>query len=640
MKIASADPIQRHFTRSSALDRPWLQKCAALRVLTLVVLNFQSAHVLAQIQPVQPHRSAITEGHTLSNALEARSGLVRIRVSGPNNFGQNCTAAVLKSSQITDDTWLLTAAHCFYKIDGIDFGVHHAGSNLSISIEYGANLQHTLSAGSDFHIHPEWAAHVDGGFGIWYDHPDVAVIHFEAYVPVETEDGLEYVEFSRPFFSGVMKHYDGKDVGVFGARGEMRWARGQFEMSTKGYIVIDGSDWYTQDAVLEHGDSGGPWLYSTGEKSTEVRYVEDGVVMGVTSGGNLDISPTSWPPADFFAMGLSRPPQTDFILSTTNNAAQRVETMPWRRPPTLQYSSNGTGQWAKLLHTARNFGEVLIANFGPHSCDEGVPKDDVFLAEHGRWFVSWCGETDWQSINVSSTEIDDDYGLALGDFNGDGVTDVFRASGGEWKVSYSGTGPWTKINTSSTRLTDSHGLAFGDFNKDGVTDVFRASGGEWKVSYSGTGPWTKINSSSTELKDEKGLAFGDFDGDKITDVFRASGGEWKVSYSGSGPWTKINTSSTELTDKYGLAIGYFDKDKKSDVLRGNGVNWRVSYGGTGAWTTLNTSQTTTRRLAIGNLDGDKVSDVVLVRRELSCSSVLGNNVCPHFYTLYNSALPR
>jgi len=601
-------------------------------------------------QPEHPRISPIVNGHDMTNLRDARSGLVRIYITGANGFGSSCTASVLKSSQISDDAWLLTAAHCFYKVDyndgcdqvftdACDFDVHGAGSSFGVSVAYGADLGQTVWAGSDVFIHPEWAAHVDGGNGIWYDYPDVALVHFKTYVPVKNEDDYDYVEFTRPFFAGVMKDIEGDDVGVFGARGELRWARGQFAMSTNGYIVIDGSDWHTSDAVLEHGDSGGPWLYTDGGESSSEQYVTDGVVVGVTSGGHADASPLSWPPVDFFATGLSRPVVTDFLRNVTQNAVPSVDYLPWKRKPTLQYSANGSTAWTRLGRTSRNTGDVAIADFGPHACDQGSARDDVFLTENGRWWVSWCGTTEWVPIRESSTELDDKYRLAFGDFNGDRVTDVFRASGGAWKVSYSGTGSWTTIKASSTEVTDEYGLAFGDFNGDGVTDVFRASGGEWKVSFSGTGPWTTLKASTTELKDEYGLAFGDFDGDDVTDVFRASGGAWKVSYSGTGTWTTIKASATELTDEHGLLLGYFDQDNKTDVLRANGTEWRVSYGGVSSWTTLKTSSTTTRRLSVGDLADDNRSDVILTRNPTDCHTSIIDFCSRVFYHLNNTA-PR
>ena len=315
--------------------------------------------------------------------------------------------------------------------------------------------------------------------------------------------------------------------------------------------------------------------------------------------------------------------------------ADRVLRLIWG----LQYSDHAVGSWTRLRNTARTTGEVMIADFGTNACDQGLRRDDVFLTQNGQWFVSWCGTTSWMPLKTSSTEIGDKYGLALGDFNGDGIADVFRASDGEWKVSYSGTSAWTKIKSSTTEMTDTYGLAFGDFNGDGRTDVFRASGGEWKVSFSGSGPWTTIKQSTTELKDSYGLAFGDFNGDGITDVFRASGGEWKVSYSGTSAWTTLRSSTTELLDQHGLILGYFDDDKTVDVLRANGTEWLYSAGGTKPWVTLKLSKITSRRLIVGDLTGDGRSEVVLAREPLDCVTVFGN-FCSWVYYFNNSAPTR
>lgn len=540
-----------------------------------------------QISAAKPH--AIENGHDMSNDHEARSGLVRIYVWG-GGLSTGCTATVLKTSKITNDAWLLTAAHCFYSVDKYDFEVHRVGATLSVSVDTAPGRPGTaMDADSKIYVHPDWDRNVDGGFGIWYDHPDVALVHFKQYVPVVNEYDTEYQEYTRPFLASTTERYEGDDVGVFGARDELRWARGTFKESPNSYLVIDGNDWATADAEIEHGDSGGPWLYSTGGESSAERYVVDGVVVGVTSGGFPDPSAFAWLPVDSFAANLSSATTTNFILDKTNGAVPTVDNLPWRRQPTAQYSLNGKGGWTPLVRSSRSTGHIAVADFGPSSCDAGMPRDDLFLAENGRWFISWCGNSKWIQIGTSTTEVRDKYGLAFGDFNGDGKADVFRASGGEWKVSYSGNTPWTTLKVSSTELKDDHGLGFGDFNGDGKTDVFRANGTEWNVSYSGTGAWTVIKSSTTELTDEHGLLIGDFNG-----------------------------------------------DGKSDVFRANGTEWNVSYGGVGGWTKLKDSGKTTRELAVGNLAGDAGSEIVLARNPITCDTVFGN-FCKAFFYLNNTA---
>lgn len=557
----------------------------------------------------------IRNANDLTSDRDARSGIVRIQVGGPDL----CTAAILKSSKISAETWLITAAHCVQ-------------SDAWLEVHYGANLGRSRVVFSPrVYVHPDYEG--EGST------PDVALVHINEYIPVLNERSYEYLEFTRPYFSGSMAEISGRDVGVFGARDALRWARGAFDKKDDDKVEIDGGDWRTEDAVVEPGDSGGPWLYTRGGESSSEEYIMDGAVIAVTNGGNRDWGMDSWHAIDVYGTGLSGTNVDAWIRNKTNDGVSRVGDLPFERPSLLQVSRSGTDGWIPLIRTARNAGEVFIGDFGPAGCDMGAPRDDVFLAENGRWWVSWCGSTEWEPIRSSTTEIHDSYGLGFGDFNGDGITDVFRASGGEWKVSYSGRSAWTYVNSSTTEIRDSYGLGFGDFNGDGITDVFRASGGTWKVSYSGTRAWTTIKSSTTELTDSYGLAFGDFNGDGRTDVFRASGGQWKVSYSGTSAWTNLKASTTELTDEYGLVLGYFNNDGKVDVLRGNGSDWKVAYSGTSAWQTIGGSNTASRRLMVGDQNGDDISDVFLVRDHIDCVMPIVGNVC-HRFSRFNNTAPR
>ena len=555
----------------------------------------------------------IQNGNDLTSDRDARSGIVRI-----DSWGNLCTAAILKSSKVTSETWLVTAAHCI----GHDAWIH---------IHYGPNLGRSMTVHEPrMYIHPDYE-----GPG---STPDVALIHVEAYVPVLNTHGYEYFEFTRPWFSGVMSDISGKDAGVFGARDALRWARGKFEKQDDDKVEIDGGNWRTQDAVVEGGDSGGPWLFTDGGESSSEEYIMDGVIIAVTNGGNTDWNIDSWHNKDIYGTGLSGSNVSDWIRDKTNDSVPRTSDPSITRPPMLEVSRSGTDGWIPLVRTARNMGEVFIGEFGPHACDGGSPRDDVFLAENRRWWVSWCGSTEWEPIKWSDAEIHDTYSLGFGDFNGDGILDVFRASGGSWKVSYSGRSAWTPLRGNAQEITDSYGLGFGDFNGDGVTDVFRASYGTWKISYSGTGDWTTVKESSTELTDSYGLAFGDFNGDGRDDVFRASSGYWRVSYSGTSAWDSLKQTTTELSDEHGLVLGYFNDDDTVDVLRGNGTEWQVSYAGRSKWMPLNGSSRSSRRLMVGDQNGDDISDVFLVRHHVYCDTPFGN-FC-HAVSRFHNTAPR
>jgi hypothetical protein len=85
--------------------------------------------------------------------------------------------------------------------------------------------------------------------------------------------------------------------------------------------------------------------------------------------------------------------------------------------------------------------------------------------------------------------------------------DVFQAVGGDigWRVRYGGTSAWKTL--SSSGAVD--GLALGDFNHDGVDDVFQAAGGDvgWRVRYGGTSAWVDLAKSGAVMP----LLIGDFE---------------------------------------------------------------------------------------------------------------------------------
>ena len=109
--------------------------------------------------------------------------------------------------------------------------------------------------------------------------------------------------------------------------------------------------------------------------------------------------------------------------------------------------------------------------------------------------------------------------MALGDFDGDGVSDVFRADGAEWRWSRGGTDPWATLKLSSVLLPS---LLFADLDGDGRSDVMASwssggsRGGQWMVSWGGSAAWSRLQYSGTPLSE---VGVGDFDGDGVADIF-------------------------------------------------------------------------------------------------------------------------
>ena len=258
-------------------------------------------------------------------------------------------------------------------------------------------------------------------------------------------------------------------------------------------------------------------------------------------------------------------------------------------------SEGADGPWRYLL---RDFGTLDAMALGDFDGD-GIT--DAFRTQDGRWEWSRSTTTTWARRNTSGYELDS---LAFADVDGDGETDVIRASGSEWFASYSGSGPWTSLREANDRLDE---IAFGDFDGDGAADAFRTTGSEWQWSSGATGAWARLNASSYDLSV---LALGDFDGDGVTDVLRPTGSNWEWSRSGTSRWAELNSSRTTLSS---LRFADMDGDGTTDVLRMNATGLLVSRGGSGPWEQLRIASYPIDDLAFVDLDGDGAADVFRTR---------------------------
>lgn len=254
-------------------------------------------------------------------------------------------------------------------------------------------------------------------------------------------------------------------------------------------------------------------------------------------------------------------------------------------------SSRAQGPWRYLARSSYPVERIALGDF------DGDGISDVFSTQDGTWRWVPGGMGGWQDLNTSGVELTS---LRFGDFTGDGKTDVFNANGSVWRVSAGGNNPWQTLRTTSDPLGD---LAFGDFDGDGITDVFRTSGGKWQWSRSGTEAWADLNTSTTTLAN---LAFGDFDGDGKTDVFSTSNDTWRWSRSGSEPWANLNTSDVPLTS---LHFADVDGDGKTDVIRSRESQWLYVSGGSGSWQTLRIDSSPASQVLFGDFDGDGADDI-------------------------------
>ena len=220
---------------------------------------------------------------------------------------------------------------------------------------------------------------------------------------------------------------------------------------------------------------------------------------------------------------------------------------------------------------------------------DGDRFDDLFLATGASWYYSPGGKGEWRFLSAKADTLDQ---LLFGDFDGDGRTDVVALHNNQFVVSWGGVSDWEVLNQNPTggnilllpgAVT---AMAVGDFDGNGISDIFYANGQTWWVSYGGNTLFVQVQTSSFRRTD---LRFGDFDGNGTTDVFSVGSTNWQVSYSpkvvhGSfSNWQSLRPKLTDTAD--GLVVADFNGDGSADVAANcdEGGCWRISYGGFQQW---------------------------------------------------------
>jgi VCBS repeat protein len=209
--------------------------------------------------------------------------------------------------------------------------------------------------------------------------------------------------------------------------------------------------------------------------------------------------------------------------------------------------------------------------------------------------------------------------LAVGDFDGDGITDVFVGTGQAWYFSSGGQAEWRFLNRMPEHASS---LLFGDLDGDGRTDVIALHGANIDVSWGGISPWQTINNAALDgqgvptglpntawkLSD---MAVGDFDGDSRADLFLATGMQWFFAPGGKN-WTPFDTSSYRRPD---LLFGDFTHLGRTQALRVHDGQWLVASLGM-SWKSIGTVPniggiplSSTAGLVVGDFNGDGFADV-------------------------------
>jgi len=262
---------------------------------------------------VSSTRSSLQGGTPLA-ANEHQTGILRISTYDGNTAVGSCTATVLHSSLKTNQTWLVSAAHCFSYVDSTTkfVGGHFAQPRARVRYTVlGTDCRGYPKAGttvcwSDLALstafqHPEWLA--NGGHTAWFGPRDIAFIRINKAIPVYDETNKRRPDwsqdYSRPIFAGHPTQVSspfvpaqiGENVFCGQGSGSLRcdqltnlWYSPNFRSQ---FIQLPYGAW--TGGFYEGGDSGGPLLMNaaglgTTPGSGDLHTARRGVVLGVLQG--------------------------------------------------------------------------------------------------------------------------------------------------------------------------------------------------------------------------------------------------------------------------------------------------------------------------------------------------------------------
>lgn len=213
-------------------------------------------------------------------------------------------------------------------------------------------------------------------------------------------------------------------------------------------------------------------------------------------------------------------------------------------------------------------------------------------SENPHW-VDWHGN----QVGVGSPMGD----LAIGDFDGDGISDVFVGTGAAWYYSSGAASEWRFLNRMPEHASQ---LRFGDFDGDGRTDVMAVIAGQVSVSWGGISPWEPINVVAWPLSE---IAVGNFDGDGKSDLLLSTGSQWFLARGGRN-WELVGSSHVHVAD---LLFGDFTHSGHTQVLRiSSSHEWQIVDQLPGHWRSLGSSRDASlHELVVGDFDADGFADV-------------------------------
>ncbi|HEY6376298.1 MAG TPA: Ig-like domain repeat protein [Edaphobacter sp.] len=235
------------------------------------------------------------------------------------------------------------------------------------------------------------------------------------------------------------------------------------------------------------------------------------------------------------------------------------------------------------------------------------------------------------------------FGVVVGDFNSDGVADLAVVNSGSTNVSIllgDGHGGFSPAVGSPVAVgTDPFGVAVGDFNGDGIADLAVANWGSNNVTIllgNGSGGFSASGSPVAVGTRPYAITVGDFNGDGIADLAVANQTSTNVSIllgNGSGGFSSAPGSPVTVgNNPQSLVVGDFNGDGIADLAVTNYLSndMNILLGdGHGGFSSAPGSPVATgagpNYVAVEDFNGDGIADLVVANLDADDVSIfLGN----------------
>ena len=298
---------------------------------------------------------------------------------------------------------------------------------------------------------------------------------------------------------------------------------------------------------------------------------------------------------------------------------------------------NGNGTFTQAANSPVTVGEYPISITVGDFNGDGIP--DLAVANNGNGTVTiLLGNGNGTFTQEANSPVTVGYypiSIAVGDFNGDGISDLAVTNGYSVTVFLgNGNGTFTQAATVYTLGLDLTSVVVGDFNGDGIPDLAVADSGTGKVAIllgNGNGTFTQAaTSQGASGSTPTSVAVGDFNGDGILDLAVTNGDASTVTIllgNGNGTFTFAQTLYNLATGEGSIAVGDFNGDGIPDLAvtnipaTGSGtVTIMLGVGNNGIYVygtftkTMGTTGTTETgyypiSIAVGDFNGDGISDL-------------------------------